>query len=126
MFSAEIFRGFDDDGDDVGTTVAIGTERNAVAAEFERGTGLGTGGDLHGDFTVDGFDINFCAKSCVDHIDVLFGKNDGAFASKMFVGFDFDADIEVAWFGSAFRSGATFTAEFDRHAIVDTGGDFDF
>ncbi len=125
MFLAEVFGGFDDDGDDVGTAVAIGAEGNAVAAELEWSAGLGAGGDFHGDFAVDGFDFDFGAEGGVDHADVFFGKNDGAFASEMFVRLDFDTDVEVAGFGGAFGGGATFTTEANGHTVVDAGGDFD-
>ena len=126
LFLAEVLRGFDDDGDDVGAAVAVGTEGNAVTAELEWRTGLGAGGDFHGDFAIDGFDFDFGAEGGVNHVDVLFGKNDGAFTSEMLVRFDFDADVEVAGFGGAFWGGAAFAAESDGHAVVDAGGDFDF
>ena len=125
MLSAEVFGRFDDDGDDVGTAVAVGAEGNAVATELEWGAGLGAGGNFHGDFAVDGFDFDFGAKSGVNHADVFFGKNDGAFASEMFMRLNFDADVEVAGLSGAFGSGTTFAAEANGHAIVDTGGDFD-
>ena len=126
LFLAEVLRGFDDDGDDVGAAVAVGTEGNAVTAELERSAGLGAGGDFHGDFAIDGFDFDFGAESGVNHADVFFGEDDGAFTSEMFVRFDFDADVEVAGFGGAFWGGAAFAAESDGHAVVDAGGDFDF
>ena len=126
LFLAEVLRGFDDDGDDVRATVAVGTEGNAMAAKFEWSAGLGAGGDFHGDFAIDGFDFDFGAESGVDHTDVLFGKDDGAFTSEMLVRFDFDTDVEVARFGGAFWGGAAFAAESDGHAVVDAGGDFDF
>ena len=126
MFSAEVFRGFDNDGDDVRTAVAIGTEGNAMTAEFERSARLGSGGNFHSDLAVDGFDIDFTAKGGVDHVDAFFGKNDGAFTGEVFVRFDFDANVEVARFGGAFRCGTAFTAKPNGHAVVDAGGDFDF
>ena len=126
LFLAEVLRGFDDDGDDVGAAIAVGTEGNAVTAELERSAGLGAGGDFHGDFDIDGFDFDFGAESGVNHADVFFGEDDGAFTSEMFVRFDFDADVEVAGFGGAFWGGAAFAAESDGHAVVDAGGDFDF
>ena len=126
LLAAEVFRGLDDDGDDVGTAVAIGTEGNAMAAKLEWGTGLGAGGDFHGDFAIDGFDFDFGAESGVNHADVFFGEDDGAFTSEMLVRFDFDTDVEVARFGDTFWGGAAFAAESDGHAIVDAGGDFDF
>ena len=126
MLAAEVTRGFDNDGDDVGTSVAIGTEGNAVAAELEWGAGLGAGGYFHGDFAVDGLDFDFGAKGGVNHTDVLLRKNDGAFAGEVFVGFDSNANIKIAWFGAGFRSGAAFAAKLDGHTVVNAGGDFDF
>ncbi len=126
LFLAEVLRGFDDDGDDVGAAVAVGTEGDAVAAKLERSAGLGAGGDFHGDFAIDGFDFDFSAESGVNHANVFFGKDDGAFTSEMFVRFDFDTDVEVARFSGAFWGGAAFAAESDGHAVVDAGGDFDF
>ena len=42
------------------------------------------------------------------------------------MGFDFDADVEVAGFAGLIGSGAAFAFEADAHAVVDAGGDFDF
>ena len=126
LLAAEVTRSLNDDGDDVRTAVAVGTEGDAMATELEWGAGLGAGGDFHGDFAVDSFNFDFGAEGGVNHADVFFGKNDGAFASEVFVRLNFDADVEVARFGGAFWGGATFAAESDRHAVVDAGGDFDF
>ena len=93
LFLAEVFRGFDDDGDDVRAAVAVGTEGNAVTAELEWSAGLGAGGDFHGDFAINSFDFDFAAKCCIDHTNGFFGKNDGAFACKVFVRFNADLNI---------------------------------
>ena len=126
MLAAEVTWGLNDDGDNVRTAVTVGTEGDAMAAELEWGAGLSAGGDFHGDFAVDSLNFDFGAEGGVDHADVLFGKNDGAFASEVFVRFDFDTDVEITGLGGAFGGGAAFAAESDGHAIVNTGGDFDF
>ena len=126
MFFTEIFGGFDDDGDDVGPAIAIVSEWDAVTRKFEWSARLGAGRDFHGDFAINGLDVDFAAESGVDHADSFFGQNDSALASEIFVRFDFDADIEVTFFGATFGRFAAFALKANRHTVVDAGGNFDF
>ena len=121
----KIFRGFNNDRDDVRTTIAIGAEWDAVTRKLEWGTGLGASWDFHDDFAVDSFDFDFATKSCVDHADFFFGKDDVPFASEGLMRFDMDANIEVARL-AALWGWAAFAAQTNRHAVVDASWDFDF
>lgn len=126
MALAEVFRGLDDNSDDMRAAVAIGAHQgNAVTRELERGAGLSAGGDFHADITIDGFNIDFGAKCCVNHRNDTIRENDIPFASEALMWLDADKNVEIA-FGTAFGGCAAFAAKTDRHAIINTSRDFDF
>ena len=109
LFFGEIFGGFDDNCDDVGTAIAVGAEGYAVARKFKGSAGLGTSGDFHGDFAIDGFDIDFTTEGGVNHGNFFFGKNDDTFAGEVLMRFDANLDIKIAFF-AAFGRRATATS----------------
>ena len=81
MLFGEVARSFDDDGDDVRAAVAVDAEWDTVAGKLERRAGLGAGRDFHGDFAVNGLNVDFATEGGVDHADGLLGKDESAFAS---------------------------------------------
>ena len=88
-------------------TIAIGAEGNTMSGKFEWRARLGAGWNFHSDRTIDGFDIDFGAKSGINHRNLFFGKNDDAVTSEVFVRFDMNYDIEIAFAAALLWSIAT-------------------
>lgn len=126
LLFGEVFGGFDDDGDDMGSASIVAVhEWGAMAGEFEGGAGLGAGRNFHNDGAVNSVDGDFGAESGVDHGDFLLGKDDDAFASEGFVRFDTNLDVEVTRFAASW-SGTALAREANGHAVFDAGRNFNF
>ena len=72
MAFGEIFWSFNNNSDDMWAAIAVGTEWNAVAREFEWSAGLGTSWDFHCDGAIDSFNFDFTTESGVNHADFFF------------------------------------------------------
>lgn len=125
LLLGKLGRGVYDDRDDVSAAVAVTAHDHAVAGEPKWGARLGAGGDAHGDGAVDGLYVYLATEGGVDHVDMLLGEDEVAFAGEVLVGLYADANIEVAWLAAAVCGGGTFAADADGHAVVDAGWDLD-
>jgi hypothetical protein len=75
------------------------------------------------DGAINSINLDFCPKSSVNHTNMFFGQNNVAFASKVFMSFDSDMNVQITTSTAA----DCFTAVFqpDCRAVINAGWDFD-